>query len=947
MKLRDTDARRLPVGLIHMVTRFAALLLLAALATAATASAATVRGKVLASDTGELMAFVDVLLIPADSTARKIGGVTNADGTFALEAPAGTYTLQVRALSYATKRLTGLTVGNEAPSAVTISLESSAIVQQEVVVEAQSIQNNEKALLAQRRKASTVGDAVSAEQMRKAPDRDAADVLRRVTGLSVSEGKFVFVRGLGERYSSTEVDGVRLVSPEQNKRVVPLDLLPANLLDNVVIQKTYSADRPAEFGGGDVQVHTRDFPSKMTFQISASQGYEEGATFKDLPGYLGSNKDRFGMGSEFRDLSGLMQSIAGHRKLTPRGVDPTQGIPLDTLAMLGKSFRNIWSTKLNHVLPNGSLFQTFGNEWKLFGRPLGLVQSATYSRSVSHREEKKRFFQSYVNEYDYLYDRTTESVQLGGLGALSYRLSPGNSVHLRTMYTRGADDETRLATGYNNQIRESIRSTRLTYVERSIFTGGIEGRHELPAVMRSKVEWKLNRSTSSRLQPDRRETSYQRFTYIDDNEVFQEQWSLAPSVGGGATREYGDQADKGWGFNTKWSVPVALGPLGKGRLDSGFDHQAKERDSFYRRLGFRPPQGQGDAPPESLFQDSNWRPNAQGAQVRDLTFDDDNYEGSQRQTAGFVSGEIPFGPRVRSVIGVRVEHGTQRVRSYDLFDPARTTALGEIDNVDWLPAANVTWAMTERANLRLAASRTLSRPDLREFSPSKSIDDPGGFRLSGNPDLKRARLDNYDVRIEAFPALAEVLAIGAFYKKIYDPIETAIRPGDQPFFEPVNSKSGKNLGLEVESRTSLGRFWKPLANFFLNANFTVIASRVELPAFATVLGGSEHPLAGQAAHLVNASLSWTSPRGGADAAVLFSRTGTRLTTLGILQPDVYEAPISTLDASVNWTVLPSLRMKLTGKGLLREVHRTTQGEFEITKYEEPSAYSIGFTYSPL
>ena len=249
--------------------------------------------------------------------------------------------------------------------------------------------------------------------------------------------------------------------------------------------------------------------------------------------------------------------------------------------------------------------------------------------------------------------------------------------------------------------------------------------------------------------------------------------------------------------------------------------------------------------------------------------------------------------------------------------------------------------------MRLAASRTLSRPDLREFSPSKSIDDPGGFRLAGNPDLKRARIENYDLRLEAFPALGEVFAIGGFFKKLHDPIEIAIRPGDQPFFQPVNSMAGRNFGMEIESRASLGRLWKPLGPFYLNANFTVISSRVELPAFATVLGGSEHPLAGQAAHIVNASLSWTSPRGGADMAILYSHTGTRLTTLGIQQPDIYETPVSTLDASMNLTVLPTLRMKLTGKGLLREVHRTTQGQFEITKYEEPSAYSIGLTYSPL
>jgi outer membrane receptor protein involved in Fe transport len=905
------------------------------------------RGKVVAADTGEPLAFADVLLIPADTTLRRAGGLTNADGSFELRAPVGLYTLQSRYLSYAVKRIENVRVSAEGGDPITVSLKPEAIVQEEVVVEARIKQDNEKALLQQRKRAATVGDAVSSEQIRRSPDKDAADVLRRVTGLSVSDGKYVFVRGLGERYSSTEVDGVRLVSPEQNKRVVPLDLLPANLLENVVVQKTYSADRPAEFGGGDVQVRTRDFPDRASFSISVTQSGEEGTTFRDVRSYLGSNKDRFGMGGDFRSMPEVIAYEADDKRLAPRGIDPTQGFPYDTLARFGRSFRNIWSSNLAQALPNGSLVQSYGNEFKLFGRSLGLVQSLSYSRAVDAIEGRiHREYVSFAPKLDYVLDQTTESVQVGGMAALSYRLAPAHSLHARSVYTRSADDETRYEEGFLEDVQEQVRSTRLKYVERSIFTGSFAGKHDLRGLLGSKLDWKLSRSTGTWSQPDRRQTIYQRYVYVDDQDQTQTQWSLSSLGGAGATREYGDQDDRGWGFEGTWSLPMAFGPLGKGKVDLGGSRQEKNRDYYYRRFAFRPAQGDGSAPPESLFQDGRWTGSAQGARVTDITFPDDNYEASQKQTAGFASLDLPIGRRLRAVVGVRVERGEQDVRSYDLFDRATTTSQGELDDVDWLPSANLNWSMTDQVNLRFAASRTISRPDLREMSPSRDFDHAGGFRFFGNPDLERTRLDNWDVRLEAFPGLGEVLAVGGFYKRLYQPIEIVFRPGDQPFLQPFNSERGENLGLELEARASLGRVWRPLQRFFLNANWSVIRSEVELAQTATVLSGATHPLAGQAAHLVNAALQYTSAGGALDVAVLYGRTGDRLKVVGLLQPDVYVAAEDDLDATLNWAMTPRWKVKLGASDLLGTVHRETQGAFEIQRWEDRRGYSVGLTFQP-
>jgi hypothetical protein len=499
-------------------------LLLTGLAGAAAFAATTgkIQGKIVGTDTGEPLGFADLLLIPADTTFRRVGGLSNADGTFLLEAPAGRYTLQIRALSYASQRVEGITI--EAGKLLPFStvLKPEAIQQEEIVVEAKARQNTENSMLSARRKAAAVGDAVSAEQVRRSPDKDAAEVLRRVTGLSVSDGKYVFVRGLGERYSSTEVDGVRIASPESNKRVVPLDLVPANLLENIVVQKTYTADRPGEFGGGDVQVHTRDFPGNRTWSFSISQGCTQGVTFGQRRTYASSRADLFGFGADSRRIPDAVYDVAGNRPLVESS-DPSRGFTRSTLATVARSFANIWSPQSAHAIPDAGYSATYGDEFKLFGRSLGVIVSGSMNRSFDEQAETQRYFTGVSDTLvDYAVQRSTESVQLGGISGLSLRLSPRHTVHLRGLYTHSADDEVRSYEGDNHsgpsQITgedQRLRSTRLLYVEREVRSGALEGQHEFARLAGTSLNWKLSRSKAKRLQPDRRETTYSHNYYYD------------------------------------------------------------------------------------------------------------------------------------------------------------------------------------------------------------------------------------------------------------------------------------------------------------------------------------------------------------------------------------------------------------------------------------------------
>lgn len=923
----STDAR---ASRAILVVAAAALLLGAAAAGPATA-VGRIQGKIVARDSGEPVGFADLLLVPRDSTLRKVGGLSNADGTFLLLAPAGKYAFQVRALSYAKTILDEVELRDGELLPFDLALVPEAILQKEVVVEAKAKQDTEASVLAIRRRAATVGDVVSAEQMRRAPDRNASDVLRRVTGLSVADSRYVYVRGMGERYNSTEVDGVRVVSPEQNKRVVPMDLFPAALLDNIVVQKAWSADRSGEFSGGDVQVHLKDFPGKRSWSFSMSQGWAPGTTFRDRLTYASSRGDVFGFGAAARALPGLVGEIAGDKPLTQGS--PPHGFPAGTLETVEKAFTNVWTPMNVRAIPNGSYALTYGDELSLLGRPLGLIQSWTLSRSFDQRDEIQRFTDDgLVADSEYQMKRSTESVQLGGNASLSFRPSPSHLLGLRGLYTNKADDEVLTYSGVDPDQRAfDRRATRLTYVQREIRYATLEGQHDFAPLAQSRVDWRFTRSDARRQQPDKRESMSIRVPIDETNPGY---WGLATG-----RREYGDLRDDGWGSTLKLGMPYALDGLGHGRVTVGFDRQSRRRDNRYRRFDFIPSQPGMDAPPESAY-----------TSVSEATTARDNYGARQLVEAWFASVDLPLGRRFRGNIGLRREFGAQDVSSRDLHDPTVLVAEGGTRSTDWLTGANLTWLVSERCNLRAAVSRTLNRPDLDDLSPLPALDFVGDKIRLGNPALERARIVNYDLRAELFPGGSELFAAGVFYKQLDQPIEPALfGTNGQLGIRPENSKGGRNLGLELEARAGLGRLWKPLQSLSVNSNLSLISSRIESRQL-TDRGNSEHPLVGQAPVLFNLGLTWA-PRGGrSEVALLASSVGRRLKELNQTQvntagdgiPNLYTRGITTLDLTAS---LPfrRARLKFAGSNLLDRPVQELVGPVEMRRYATGRSFSVSLS----
>jgi len=292
-------------------------------------------------------------------------------------------------------------------------------------------------------------------------------------------------------------------------------------------------------------------------------------------------------------------------------------------------------------------------------------------------------------------------------------------------------------------------------------------------------------------------------------------------------------------------------------------------------------------------------------------------------------------------VGARIEHGTQQVDTYDLFT-SQVVAEAVLDDWDVLPTANLVYSVSERTNVRFAAARTLSRPDLRELTPGRTLNFFSGYQDIGNPNLERATIWNYDLRYETFPGLSEVLAVGGFYKSFDQPIEKQIvTGGSDRLLQPQNSDHGRNYGVEVEARIGLNRFSSRLDRLFLNANGSIISSSITLKPQTTVTTSSEHPLQGQSNYLANIGLGY-SPSTRLDATVLVASVGRRLYALGI-QPvteDIYQEPSFGLDAVINWSPRPNWRLKLAGKNLTKEGSKQMQGDRVVETQDGSRTFAI-------
>lgn len=857
---------------------------------------------------------------------------TAIDGRFTLAGvPAGSVAVRARYIGFQPKVVEGITVPAGGTATQDISLAAQVVELEEISVSASAEQGTVARALEEQRYATGVVSAITQEQISRSPDSDAGQAVQRVSGVTVQDGKYVFVRGLGERYTTTSLNGARVPSPEPEKKMVPLDLFPAGLLEGITTSKTFTPDQPGDFSGAQVNLKTREFPARRTFTLSTGSAINDAATGTTLAKAPTVGREWLG--------------FAGSERALPSGLAAAGNLSGSSQAQVNQyiaSLRDVWSARRAEGSPNGSFGMGLGGEDPLWGQRIGYLASFNYGYSQEIRDGERKALATTggpINQYRG--NTARNGVLWGGLLNLSTRLGASTKVQFNNTYTRSADNEAKTLHGVNEEFSQlgELAITRLSFTERSVRSHQLRGEHLFGD--RTFLDWSTSAARTRRYEPDRSDLIYQASVNPATGAVTPTQWA---DIRQSAARTFSDLTESNYelGANLLRHLGDARAPWS---VKVGANVRATDRDAdsrAYDLRNFNLTAAELAAPPEELFGEANA---SSGRLLMSARTSSGRYTATDRVFAGYLQVEIPVTGAVTFVGGGRVERWAldlDAIRSNGVDVPVRRR------NTDVLPAAAVNIRLRENQTLRLSATQTLSRPEYREMADVTSFDVLGGLDITGNPDLKRALVQNLDARWEFYPAVGEVVSVGVFAKRFTDPIErVTVATTGAPQLSFVNAERASNYGVELELRKGLGILAAGLDNFTVFANTSLIHSRIT-PGNSGIsaLTSAERPMVGQAGYVVNAGLSWTT-LGGWSATALFNVVGRRISEAGQNPlPDTYESARKVLDASFQAPLFSTLTLKLDARNLLNEPYRLTQGSVVREEYRSGRVFGMGLTWRP-
>ncbi|HEY7233694.1 MAG TPA: TonB-dependent receptor [Gemmatimonadaceae bacterium] len=896
-------------------------------------ASARIVGRVIDATTGKGVTDAGVQVV-----GTSVGTQTGVDGRFNLtKVPAGAVSLEVRRLGYQRKTITGiqLIAGETIEQDVTLATAAARVAA--LVVTATAERGTVNEALDNQRTAVGVVNAVTAEQISRSPDADAAQAVQRVSGVTVQDNKSVAVRGLEDRYTTVALNGARVPSPEPEKRVVPLDLFPAALLQTVTTSKTFTPDQQGDFAGALVNIETREFPAERTIAAQFTGGYAANSSGARLITPRGVGGETFAMASSKRSLPALFRSVSSLLDLNRADQN-----------LLINQFRDAWTPSQATAAPNSSGALSLGGSDALFGQRIGYLFSGSYSYSTDLKDNQLRALADRGNiagetrPIDQFIGQTaSQSVLWGGLANLSTMFGAGTRLSFNGMYNRTADNDARVERGHFENEGIDAKITRMDYVERAVHSAQISAEHQYGP---HRLDWAFTSSGVRRDEPDRSEF-VQVITHLP-NGTEQLQWLNTGNEG--AVRTFSaltESSNEGKGdyqlsfraFGREHTIKI--GGLGR----------QTDRDADTRAYSISAP-GAGtnvvSLPPEQIFDGRFTNPNDSVLVLAPLA-QGGSYAARDRLGAGYLMTTIELSNRVRLIGGARLENDQLTL---DAFSTLGTPVEVKKNWSDVLPSLAFNYEITEGQQLRLSASRTLVRPEYRELAPITSRDVLNGDDVLGNDDLQRTRVTNADMRWEWYPSRGEVLSIGAFAKQFDAPIERVYQgsgSGTRVVFY-TNAKSATNYGVELEARKRLSFILPALNRFEAFSNLTIMESQIHLGedtrASAT---NTSRRMVGQAPYVINAGLTYLAFGNSLSATALFNRVGPRIQAAGDRPlPDVIEQPRNVLDLSVRLPVAGAFSARFDARNLLDAPYVVDQGTVTRERYRFGRTVQGGLIWRP-
>jgi hypothetical protein len=875
-----------------------------------------------------------------------LAAYTDIDGLFKIAAPAGSYKLTVQYVSYNTKDIEGVIVTTDKTTTINITMESSVSQLKQVVITSTYKKENINSLLMIQKNSVSVQDGISSDLIKRSPDRSSGDVLKRISGTSIQDNKFVIVRGLSDKYNNAMMNGSMLPSTEPDRKTFSFDLIPANMLESIVIIKTAQPDLPGDFAGGIIQQNLRDVPEKNFISFSISEAYNSVTTFRNFvkygmgkSGWLGLNDGTLSLPKDFPSRDTLLKSTPAKR------------------LEYSKLFTNSWDTTNVRNIPLNQTF-TFALGWtpdkkkQRFGLLLATNYNNNYRTELLTRSDYTADA-TRLYEYNDVYNRS--NINTGAMFRASYKINKSNKVGFNSSYNINSTYETGVRDGIDVDAGVYRRGVSEYTIINQLLNSGIYGEHFI-STPKIKITWNGNYNKITREEPDYRRVYYARniVPQSESDTLFKTTVPItgSPSVNSGG-RFFSNLNETNLSANLNVSKVFKVGKT-ENNIKAGFMYAKRDRTFEARVLGYRinsaskffqqeNPDSILSLPVDLIFSPDNIR--VDGFRIDEITNKTDNYTAGSENKATYLMLDNKFSNKFRLVWGARAEFFTQELNSqYNSGDSIRVfTRSGDSSKLkfDFLPSVNFIYSLTEKTNIRLSTSKTVSRPEFRELAPFGFFDFILNSSINGNPKLQRTAIYNYDFRVEHYPGSGQVFAISAFYKYFDKPVEQiiddAVSSGGSRSRNFANVKNAVNYGVEFEFRKNFefADKWfdtKYMSNFYAQSNLAFIHSQIRTDTIQTL--GGQRALQGQSPYVLNCGIGYADPDNLFNATILYNVIGRRIREVGTNgYPSIYEAPRNIIDMQFTGRITKYLSAKLSISDLLRQPLTLYQDRNENGKYD--------------
>jgi outer membrane receptor protein involved in Fe transport len=909
-------------------------------------SAQKLSGTIMDGEFNEPLAFSNVVV-----KGTIIGTTSDFEGKYTLDVPVGVYTIQFFYLGYETKEISNVEMVLGKLTEVDVVMNPSSNQLDEVVLVTSARQNSETAILNVQRKSVNLLDGLSAQSIKKVGDSDLAGAIKRVPGVSVQGGKYVYVRGLGDRYSKTVLNGLEVPGLDPDRNTLQLDIFPTNLIENILVSKSASADLPSDFSGGVVDIVTKDFSLVPEYSINVSANYNPSMHFKkDYIRDFRSKTDFLGFDSNYRDLP----------------LDPKDNIPnaittsseANLLPGITKSFDPKMGVMNAQNEMNFSLGATASNQYSLKNdKSIGFIASLGYKYETTYYDD---FFNgTAINQFQELEPYFSqqgragiENILLSGLAGVSFK-TKRSKYKLNLLYLQNGESNA-IKADYEDFIENPYIGTGelLTYTERNITSIPLTGKHSNlngDAIL----EWKLAYNKASVADKDFRRTVFE----TDSERSY---FALSSSTTNFPTRFWRNLEEDVLNGKIDYSKEIKLGNTEhKWKFGVGYVGKTRDFSTFNYTIGFKGDSNvlSGNAN-EILLNKNIWSPANNFGSYAIGNFQATNqYNSESTNQSAYISDEIRFSSKFKAVLGLRFENYVLKYSGQNLEGAVYDKATF-IDKKDFFPSANLILSPTEDQNVRFSYAKTTARPSFKEASAITLYDPITERFFIGNPDLKPSYIDNLDLRFEKYGAGGDFFAVSAFAKLFKDPIEiNAVNLNSPNQLTGKNNKNAQLLGMEIEYRKDFIKTEFFTLNF--NTNISIIEAKqkmsdAEYQGRLIIAEGrplnDTRKLQGQSPYMINSGLNFKINKSNLEGGLFYNVQGKTLEVVGIgIVPDVYSEPFHSLNFSMQKSFGKDQRqsIKLTVDNLLGDIRESfysfyDQPELHFSRFKPGTSFTLAY-----